>query len=249
MKRISIALFAILIISGSIFAQDQIVKTSGEEIFGKVVRVNALDVVYKKKDNLDGPEYSELKANILFVKYENGQKDIFTTGSTPVVRDVSTICEPIKRKNSVFFEAGGNGLIASLNYERRFFSNKKNNFGTVKVGIGPFATINILNITSTYNIGDGMNFFEIGGGAGVVTNRLFNDESSISDNNYFYFTPVIGYRRQSARGFLLRAFLTTVAIREERSVYLFSNGYYPNYENQVYYRYYPFLGISIGYSF
>ncbi len=236
---------SVIVLSGTIYAQDQIVKTSGEEIFGKVVRVNNLDVVYKKKENPDGPEYSELKSNILFIKYENGQKEIFTTANMPVVRDISTLCEPIKRKNSIFVEAGGNGIIASLNYERKFFSNKNNNFGTIKVGITPIATINILNVTSTYNIGDGMNFFEIGGGAGVYTNQIFSSSQYSNDYAYLYFTPTLGYRRQSAKGFLLRTFISTFAIRN--TTYTYNGNGNSSIEHST--QYYPFLGISVGYSF
>lgn len=233
-------------------AQDQIVKTSGDEIFGKVLRVNALDVVYKKKDNLEGPEYAELKSNILFIKYENGAKDIFTTANTPVVKDMSTICEPVKRKNSVFFEAGGNGIFASINYEGKAFLGKKNNFLAAKIGLGPFAIINVLNMTATYNIGDGMNYFEIGGGLGWFTsNLLFGSEILGSDRyNYFYFTPTIGYRRHSARGFLFRTFITTFAIKETRQIDSGIIGYgSSNYTTQDYYQYYPSLGISVGYAF
>ncbi len=250
---------SVLVLSGTIYAQDQIVKTSGEELFGKVIRVNNLDVVYKKKDNPDGPEYSELKSNILFVKYENGQKEIFTTANMPVVRDVSAICEPLKRKNSIFVEAGGNGLVASLNYERKFFSNRNNNFVAIKAGIGPFATISILNITSTYNIGDGMNFFEAGGGVGGFTNQLFDENSGRSDYSFVYFTPIIGYRRQSAKGFLLKTFITTFSDRRRETTfvktgtvinpysgYSYDTGYY---SSEDYIQYFPFLGVSVGFSF
>ncbi len=164
-----------------------------------------------------------------------------------MVRDVSTICEPIKRKNSIFLEAGGNGVIFSVNYERKFFSKKNNNFLAVKGGLGYFAIVNIMNATLTYNIGDGMNFFEVGGGAGVWTYGVFN--SSVSENySYGYFTPTLGNRRQSARGFLLRTFATFITIREKSNTMTNNNGNF-YYEDKINYSYYPFFGISVGYSF
>jgi hypothetical protein len=244
--------FLIFFLSVIANAQDQIVKTNGDEIFGKVIRVNPAEIVYKKKDNMDGPEYSELKSNILFIKYENGTKEIFTTANTPVINNVSSLCAPIKRKNSVFFEAGGNGIIASLNYERRFFRTKGNNFLAVKAGFGPFAIINVGNITATYNIGDGMNFFEIGVGAGGIFQS--KNSSFLSQNSFAYFSPTLGYRRQSGGGFMFRAFITMLTMQEITT----AGGNYQNqYDNYIYApyttiitnKYYPFLGFSIGYSF
>lgn len=235
-------------------AQDLIVKTNGDEIQGKVLRVGTQEIYFKKKENLDGPEYAELKSNVFFVKYENGQKEIFTTANTPVVKDVSTLCEPIKRKNAVFFEAGGNGMFASINYERKQHDSKRNNFSAIKIGYSPLAVINILNITGTYNIGDGMNFFEIGGGGGLYTQELFNKGSKVFDDEsiapYIYFTPTIGYRRESSKGFLLRTFITMLSIRQEE----YNSTYNPRtgtYSDRITYKFerYPFLGVSIGYSF
>ena len=200
MKLIKIT-FLTLILCTVVKAQDQVVKTNGDEILGKVIRVNPVDIIYKKKDNLEGPEYSELKANILFIKYENGTKEVYTTANTPVVNNQSTLCAPIKRKNSIFLEGGGNGLFGSVNYERKFFNVSNNNFASLKIGLGPFVTFNTINLTTTYNVGDGMNFFEAGGGIGVLAYGgvgAYNQESS-----YAYFTPTVGYRRQSAGVFCL----------------------------------------------
>lgn len=246
------ALTALILLGFQLFAQDQIIKTNGDEISGKVTRISPLDIFFKKKDNMEGPEYSELKSNILFIKYENGTKEILTVANTPVINNMSTLCTPIKRKNSIFFDGAGNGIILSINYERKFFGKKSNNFGTVKVGIGPLGTLNILNFTGTYNIGDGMNFFEIGGGFGSVANisnsYRGNRGSFISPENYFYFTPTLGFRRQSSSGFLFRAYLTMLTIQEFRENFINSSigySYYYNIERM----YYPFLGISLGYSF
>ncbi len=238
-------------ITFSLVGQDQIIKTNGEEIFGKVLKINATDVVFKRKDNLDGPEYVEYKTNILFIKYENGTKEIFTTANTPVVANaISTICNPLKRKNSIFIDLGGNGFALAINYERKFFVSKKNNFLTAKVGFGPLISANILNITSTYNIGDGMNFFEFGGGLGGIYNPSNSNFLSYRDELNLYFTPTIGYRRQSGGGFLFRSYLTILTTYSYNNYYV-NNGYssYYSYSPIKVTNYYPFLGISIGYSF
>jgi hypothetical protein len=60
------------------YAQDIIFLKTGEEIKAKVKEVKPLEISYLKFDNLEGPAYSILKSSILMIKYENGQKDIFS---------------------------------------------------------------------------------------------------------------------------------------------------------------------------
>ncbi len=243
----------------ALLGQDLIVKTNGDELVGKIVRITPNEVTYKKADNLEGPEYVEPKSGILFVKFENGKKEVFVNivpiNQTPS-SDISTLCAPLKRKNSVFFEAAGNGLIASLNYERKIFSSKNNNFVALKAGLGPFGIINLANVTATYNLGDGMNYFEVGGGFGYFSTDDSYGFGSEVDYNYAYFTPTLGFRRQGAKGFLFRMFLTMYTSKEVRvqSQYqgvggnTFSNIYYGNIYSYEY-NYYPSMGLSLGYSF
>ncbi|MDR1341742.1 MAG: hypothetical protein LBK18_00635 [Prevotellaceae bacterium] len=59
------------------FAQDIITLKNGDEIKAKVQEIGISEVKYKKYDNLTGPLYTLLKAEIFMIKYENGKKDIF----------------------------------------------------------------------------------------------------------------------------------------------------------------------------
>ena len=59
-------------------AQDYIVTLYGDEIKSKVLEVNLSDIKYKKFTNNDGPIYSILKSEVLYIKYENGSKEIYT---------------------------------------------------------------------------------------------------------------------------------------------------------------------------
>ncbi len=61
----------------SVFAQDNIVLKSGEEIKAKVQEVGISEVKYKKADNPNGPLYTTDKGQVLMIKYENGSKDVF----------------------------------------------------------------------------------------------------------------------------------------------------------------------------
>jgi hypothetical protein len=67
-----------LITAINIFAQDTIVKISGEEIQSKVVEITSTIVKYKKFSNLDGPIYSIEKVEIEEIAFENGDIEIFT---------------------------------------------------------------------------------------------------------------------------------------------------------------------------
>ena len=144
--------------------------------------------------------------------------------------------------NAIFFEIGGNGLIISTNYERKIRLDKENpnNFLAVKVGLGPYIAANTMNFTSSYNWGDGKNYFEAGGGIGYAFLVISTVQS------YAYFTPTIGYRRMSPGGFLFRVYLTSLTWQNQYSTYN-SNGYTTGVAYS--YNFYPYFGISLGHSF
>lgn len=76
MKRAFILTF--LLVSAEMSAQDLIIKSDGEEIKAKVLSVEEHKVSYKKWTNQNGPTYSLNTDNIFMIKYENGEKDVFT---------------------------------------------------------------------------------------------------------------------------------------------------------------------------
>ena len=59
-------------------AQDVITLKNGDEINGKVTKVSSTEIEYKLASNPDGPTYTKPVAEIFMVKYENGQKDVFS---------------------------------------------------------------------------------------------------------------------------------------------------------------------------
>jgi hypothetical protein len=58
-------------------AQDVITKKNGEDIKAKVLEITLTEVKYKNFNNLEGPIISIAKSDVIFVKYENGTKDVF----------------------------------------------------------------------------------------------------------------------------------------------------------------------------
>ena len=68
----------LLAFSHSGFAQDVIVLQTGDEIKAIVEEIGLETIKYKKYTNLDGPTYSVLKSDVFMVKYQSGDKDVFT---------------------------------------------------------------------------------------------------------------------------------------------------------------------------
>ncbi len=59
------------------FSQDLITLKNGEDIKAKILKIGLNEVEYKRFDNLDGPLIVVAKSDILIIRYENGQKEIF----------------------------------------------------------------------------------------------------------------------------------------------------------------------------
>ncbi len=67
----------ILFYNSILFAQDVIIYQNGDEQQAKVLKINKDEVIFKKHENLNGPDYTELKKNIFMIMYEGGAKDVF----------------------------------------------------------------------------------------------------------------------------------------------------------------------------
>ncbi len=77
MKRLIILALALLGSAMVSRAQDIITTRSGEDIQAKVQEVSPLVIKYKRFSNPDGPTYSISTGQVLMIRYENGEKDIF----------------------------------------------------------------------------------------------------------------------------------------------------------------------------
>jgi hypothetical protein len=71
---LTILLLCFLTISN---AQDVIIYKDGSEKKVKVLKINPDEIVFKKYNALNGPEYTESKSTIFMIKYEGGDKDVF----------------------------------------------------------------------------------------------------------------------------------------------------------------------------
>jgi hypothetical protein len=87
-------------------AQDIITKKTGEDIRALVIEVGLNEVKYRIFDNQSGPIYVLAKKDILIIRYQNGNKDIFPeTQQEPAVavadEDSVVYAAPVKPKEDL----------------------------------------------------------------------------------------------------------------------------------------------------
>lgn len=70
-------------------AQDQLFKKDNSKLLIKIVEVNPDEIKYRAFDNQDGPTYSESKANVSMIIYEDGSHETFTDNNTSAASQIS----------------------------------------------------------------------------------------------------------------------------------------------------------------
>ncbi len=81
MNRFTLTLM-LLLSSIPMIADDIIILRNGDIIEGIVTEVLTNEIKFRKTSNLNGPTYSEPKASVLSIKYENGEIDKFDEPNT-----------------------------------------------------------------------------------------------------------------------------------------------------------------------
>ena len=87
------AMLLLVVLSMSATAQDTITKNDGSVIQAKVLEITPTEVKYKRYNNLEGPLYVLNKTEVSAIKYENGEKDVFTGTSKSVKYKFNTTHE------------------------------------------------------------------------------------------------------------------------------------------------------------
>jgi hypothetical protein len=62
---------------------DLIITKKAEEILAKVLMVGTQEITYKLCDFQDGPTRQIVKSDVLYIKYKNGRKEVFTPDTKP----------------------------------------------------------------------------------------------------------------------------------------------------------------------
>ena len=76
-----VGLFGSLVVSQ---AQDLITTKKGEDIQAKILEVSSNEIKYKRFSNLDGPSFIINTSEVLMIRYQNGEKDIFDEEQSPL---------------------------------------------------------------------------------------------------------------------------------------------------------------------
>lgn len=127
MKKYSLFVLAIFIFKPiSLLSQDIIFTTSNEDIKAKVIEINQTEIKYKKFENLTGVTYSINKSDVLFIRYENGTKDVFNEGKV-------IPSQPSNSSNS-----------KEVNYTESGINDSKRNYRGQNSGAGWTAAITVL---------------------------------------------------------------------------------------------------------
>ena len=108
-------LFLLFLVQSVNFSQDVITKKDGIDINAKITEITINEVKYKKHSNLEGPSYTISKNEILMIRYENGEKEIFNSN---ISKPNSIETEEIKpAKFGTYIEGFGNAFYGSFNVE------------------------------------------------------------------------------------------------------------------------------------
>lgn len=125
-----------------------------------------------------------------------------------------SVIAQITPKNTFFLEAGGNGLFASLNYERQLMALPRL---SLRVGAGFYgekAAYLSLPVGLNYliKLAKPNSFIDAGFGAtwAQANSRLFGSETNSSSNNFFSYVPSVGYRRYTDRRYMWRISFTPI---------------------------------------
>lgn len=78
MKKHLIIISLLMFLGSVASAQDVIIKRNGDEIQALVTEINNQNVKYKKYSNQDGPTYSLPVSDVFMIRFENGEKEVFS---------------------------------------------------------------------------------------------------------------------------------------------------------------------------
>ncbi|MEO7046362.1 MAG: hypothetical protein ABI091_13715 [Ferruginibacter sp.] len=145
---------------------------------------------------------------------------------------ISSNGQTIFERNDIYLEAGGNGLFASVNYERQLTKQPGLGF---RLGVGFYSenafylTIPV-GINYLFKLKNNKSFIDAGLGATWtrIDGNLFSNSKNANGDHFVNFVPSIGYRRHTSKDLMWRISVTPIANK---------------------YGLFPWLGLSIGKRF
>ena len=206
MKKL-LLLLTLSAITSIAFAQDNIVLKNGDEINAKISEVGESNIKYRKFNNLDGPIYTKSKDEIFYIKYSNGEKEMFskninnkssnnTINKKILISGASIFNYTNTFENNYFYSTSNLNLTASVGgfLTRNFVLGGSLSYQSTSIGgssdaiaIGPFIRgyANDFYAQVGYAISDGVNVFSTGIGYQVFV----NESKTVSLNpTFIYFS-------------------------------------------------------------
>lgn len=99
-------------------AQDLIVKTDASEVEAKVVEVSPETVRYKRFSNPDGPTYVLPTAQIRYIQYANGEKEVYNE-ATAAPAPAPALSSREYEIGELYDENGVRGIVCMLSEDKR----------------------------------------------------------------------------------------------------------------------------------
>jgi len=121
MKKILLSVLSVAIAVAA-KAQDVIVFRNADELQAKITAVSDNKLSYRRWDNLGGPEYTIDKAQVFYVRYQNGTKDVFEEFKPKTINpeNASADFSGVKFQSYIYagavFNSYGGGPSVDLNF-------------------------------------------------------------------------------------------------------------------------------------
>ena len=126
------------------------------------------------------------------------------------------------KRNTFYFEIGGNGLVLSLNYEKQI---------TNKPGLGFHAGVALaddkpafpLGVKYLFDLGKQRSFLEVGAGVTLAEQDMWEENlnQAKADPYKAGFIPSVGYRYNAPKGFMWRINYTPVFNKYRTELFYF----------------------------
>ena len=174
----------------------------------------------------------------------------------------------LPKRNSIYIEAFGQGLLNSISYDRLYRSSKKIKSSVTagvtimpSIGISDFYMGGQLSYGFLYTIKN--HHIELGLGLNFLMDQVENGvdylgEEGVETNYFLYFTPKLGYRFQRKQGgiFFRVTFTPLIAFINRVGAISVGNELVVNPRTEIFSnvvsfgnKVFPWGGVSIGYTF
>ena len=111
--------FFIFFISGvGTYAQDVITLKNGDDIQAIVQEVEIETVKYKKHENRYGPTYTILKSDIFMIRYQNGEKDVFSTTNEKSQYEETKQFQNTNDQNFILLKSNGTNVYRDVGSDK-----------------------------------------------------------------------------------------------------------------------------------